>query len=111
MTETQSAQIELDKSIDSFKELHHERQNLLSQLEEMNQSLLKRDQSIENMANKIASKRNEEIENAARVKTLQMKMQEEQENNRQLQLEIESLERMSEKKRNELSKYFIFFSK
>ena len=47
VTETQAAQIELDKTADDFRSLHHERQDLVGQWEAAVQAMQKRDESIQ----------------------------------------------------------------
>jgi coiled-coil domain-containing protein 39 len=46
VTETQVAQIELDKTTEAFKKLHMERQELIQQWENAIKTMQKRDQDI-----------------------------------------------------------------
>eukprot|EP00741_Cyanophora_paradoxa_P020955 tig00021319_g20230.t1 len=46
VTETQAAQIELDKTAEDFRQLHHERQELVTQWEEAINAMQKRDEAI-----------------------------------------------------------------
>jgi regulator of replication initiation timing len=53
VTETQTAQIELDRTAEDFKKLHLERQALIKQWDEAVKAMARRDQAITQLAEKI----------------------------------------------------------
>eukprot|EP00163_Fabomonas_tropica_P006085 TRINITY_DN15701_c0_g1_i2.p1 TRINITY_DN15701_c0_g1~~TRINITY_DN15701_c0_g1_i2.p1 ORF type:complete len:789 (-),score=351.97 TRINITY_DN15701_c0_g1_i2:152-2518(-) len=54
VTETQAAQIELDKTAEDFRLLHQERQDLVRQWQEAIEAMQRRDQAIQDAADKFA---------------------------------------------------------
>ena len=54
VTDTQAAQIELDKTAEDFRKLHKERQELVSQWQEAIDAMQRRDQSIQEAADRFA---------------------------------------------------------
>ncbi|KAM6443550.1 coiled-coil domain-containing protein 39 isoform 2-T2 [Liasis olivaceus] len=57
LTETLAAQIELDKTSEDFRRVHHERQDLIGQWENTIEQMQKRDQEIDNCALLLAQAR------------------------------------------------------
>ena len=101
VTETQAAQIELDKTADEFKRLHAERHQLYLQWQETVENSEKRNELIsetgEHYANSklLLGRRNEELQEA------QQELNREKENNKELESQISSEERLVAKIREE----------
>jgi len=54
VTETQAAQIEMDKTAEQFKQIHQDRKNLIRQWEEAVKNMQQRDKQLESLAQKYA---------------------------------------------------------
>lgn len=101
VTETQSAQLQLDKAAEDFKKLHHERQDLVTQWDEAATSMRRRDEAIQ-----VATERYAERKAALRElqELLDQKntfMEEEKLNNKELDARIAQTEREIQKAKTE----------
>ena len=101
-TETQTIQIELDKTAEEYRRLHYERQDLIRQWDEAKQAIQRRDELI-------AEKGEEVVELGASYRSYEMKKNEhistlgtEQSNNKQVETKITVAERSAEKTRKQL---------
>lgn len=93
VTETQAAQIELDKTAEQFRALHEERQHLIKQWEDALAAMKRRDESITE-----ASYRFADLKKQVEVKENELKQKEkflesEKANNKEKQVAIEGAER------------------
>lgn len=101
ITETQSAQIELDKTAEDFKTLHKERQALVQQWEEAIEAMNRRDEMIQKAGEKFAvhkqmyqEKKEQMFQESEHLKT-------HVKNNRQLDAQIQVINRIVEKQRED----------
>lgn len=93
VTETQAAQIELDKTAEQFRALHEERQHLIKQWEDALAAMKRRDESITE-----ASYRFADLKKQVEVKENELKqkakfLESEKANNKEKQVAIEAAER------------------
>eukprot|EP00771_Trimastix_marina_P004124 gnl/Trimastix_PCT/861.p1 GENE.gnl/Trimastix_PCT/861~~gnl/Trimastix_PCT/861.p1 ORF type:complete len:1019 (-),score=442.67 gnl/Trimastix_PCT/861:128-3184(-) len=85
VTETQAAQIELDKTAEEFQQLHRERQRLIGQWEEVLKSLHDRDQSIQHNRELFADGKERQAELSAQRDSLQKELEQQQATNREIE--------------------------
>lgn len=102
ITETQAAQIELNKTAEDFKILHKERQEHLKQWEEAIQSMKMRDEIIKKEGERFAlgKKQIREKQDILFQQTKELEMH--QQENREIQQRIAKINRELEKKRTNL---------
>ncbi|KAI9094650.1 hypothetical protein DFS34DRAFT_628586 [Phlyctochytrium arcticum] len=93
VTETQVAQIELDKTTESFKQLHHERQDLIQQWESAIDAMRKRDQDIVAAQNEYQQLKDEIKANQAVIDEKQGFLNQQQQNNVETEKKIGATER------------------
>ena len=103
ITETQAIQIELDKTAEEYKRQHQSKQELIKQWDESEIAMQKRDQAIAQVSEQITSGKKELRAKEALVAEQKEFLQQEQQNNKQLNISIGMYERVSEKTRNELN--------
>lgn len=101
ITETQAAQIELDKTAEDFKNLHKERQDLIRQWEEAIQAMHRRDEAIKVAGEQFAEgkawqvKRTEQLQDRAAFLNIEVQ------NNKEMENKIAQEERVLSKYRND----------
>jgi|UniRef100_A0A7S4FGB3 chromosome segregation ATPase len=101
ITETQAAQIELDKTAEDFKNLHKERQDLIRQWEEAIQAMHRRDEAIKGAGEQFAEgkawqvKRTEQLQDRAAFLNIEVQ------NNKEMENKIAQEERVLSKYRND----------
>jgi len=101
ITETQAAQIELDKTAEDFKNLHKERQDLIRQWEEAIQAMHRRDEAIKIAGEQFAEgkawqvKRTEQLQDRAAFLNIEVQ------NNKEIENKIAQEERVLAKYRND----------
>eukprot|EP00656_Telonema_subtile_P032711 TRINITY_DN3595_c0_g2_i4.p1 TRINITY_DN3595_c0_g2~~TRINITY_DN3595_c0_g2_i4.p1 ORF type:complete len:874 (+),score=323.80 TRINITY_DN3595_c0_g2_i4:92-2713(+) len=101
VTETQAAQIELDKTAEQFRALHEERQHLIKQWEDALAAMKRRDESITDASERFQEMKmhvdqsNKEIAQKAKF------LEGEQQNNREKDAQISHTERLIQKTRLE----------
>ncbi|KAJ1334667.1 hypothetical protein BSLG_007822 [Batrachochytrium salamandrivorans] len=93
VTETQIAQIELDKTTDSFKQLHQERQELIDQWEAAIENMKKRDHDIERSQEKYQAQKEEIRKTQDQLKDRQEFLNQQQVQNSNIEKNIEVCER------------------
>jgi len=103
VTETQAAQIMLDKTADDFRQLHLERQNLLRQWEEAIEAMKRRDQAIQQASELFADRKQELREKQMQLDAQARFLENEEVNNKELDMNISMNERAVGKLREELS--------
>mmetsp|Transcript_5315 Transcript_5315/g.17662 ORF Transcript_5315/g.17662 Transcript_5315/m.17662 type:complete len:868 (+) Transcript_5315:644-3247(+) len=93
VTETQSAQIQLDKTAQDFRELHGERQELVRQWDEAVDAMRKRDESIQRASEAFAQRKLELREKQMALDHTAKFLDNEVANNRELDAQIAIAER------------------
>lgn len=104
VTETQAAQIELDKTAEEFKRLHSERHQLYLQWQETVENSRKRDELINETGEDYARAKDYLEKKKADLEDNKNKLQREQDNNTELNGSIASQERILTKIREALSR-------
>mmetsp|Transcript_20436 Transcript_20436/g.66353 ORF Transcript_20436/g.66353 Transcript_20436/m.66353 type:complete len:909 (-) Transcript_20436:163-2889(-) len=88
VTETQAAQIQLDKTAEDFRALHLERQELVRQWEEAVEAMKRRDLAIQAASERFAAKKTELREKQGRLDERARFLEQEQANNREIDARI-----------------------
>ena len=101
VTETQAAQVQLDKTADDFRALHGERQQLVAQWEEAVIAIKRRDAAIQDAAERFAEQRRGLRERQALLDERARFFEQEAANNKELGLRIAATERALTKLRAE----------
>jgi len=102
VTETQAVQIELDKTAEEYRRQHEAKQNTLRQWDESEALMQRRDREIVAIAEKVQQGKAQLRAQEALVAEQQAFLQQEQTNNKQLNVSIGMFERVAEKTRAEL---------
>ena len=100
-TETQSRQIELDRTAEAFKELHAERQNLVKQWQEAIETMKRRDIEINEIAEQFASARQIREAKYEIIEENRERLRMQETDNAEVQQKIEQCERIVQMKRAE----------
>jgi len=93
VTDTQTAQVELDRAADDFRALHSERQDLVRQWEDTIETMKKRDQAIQVASNTFASRRREIRLRQAALDERARFLEQEMTNNKELDASISVADR------------------
>ena len=93
ITETQSAQIELDKTAEEFRKHHEERHGLYLQCQEVLENIGRRDKAIKNEGENYAEIKKEINSNREALEARKVYLQKEKNTNKNLELKIISYER------------------
>eukprot|EP01012_Entosiphon_sulcatum_P050738 TRINITY_DN69648_c0_g1_i1.p1 TRINITY_DN69648_c0_g1~~TRINITY_DN69648_c0_g1_i1.p1 ORF type:complete len:868 (+),score=296.52 TRINITY_DN69648_c0_g1_i1:132-2735(+) len=101
ITETQAAQIELDKTAEDFKNLHRERQELIKQWEETIQAMHSRDEYIKAAGERFAEGKAWQIKRTEQLQDRAAFLNIEQQNNKELENKIAQEERVLAKYRSD----------
>ncbi|XP_046349187.1 coiled-coil domain-containing protein 39-like isoform X1 [Haliotis rufescens] len=102
MTETLTAQIELDKTAEDFRKAHSERQELIQQWEYTIEQMQRRDKEMDLLAAQLARVKLEVRKREESIKEKQQFLEYEIENNQDQEVKISSAERQSAKQRLDL---------
>jgi len=103
VTETQAAQIELDKTAEDFRKLHKDRSDLVGQWESAVQAMQKRDEAIQHAREEFLAAKRQLREKQEVLSEREAFLQTEQKNNQEVELKIASHERSIAKKREVLT--------
>jgi chromosome segregation ATPase len=98
-TETQSRQIELDRTAEAFKELHAERQNLVKQWQEAIETMKRRDVEINEIAEQFADARKIREAKFEVLDENRERLRMQETDNAEVQAKIEQSERIVQMKR------------
>ncbi|MBN3319607.1 CCD39 protein, partial [Atractosteus spatula] len=101
LTETITAQIELDKTAEDFRQAHLERQELICQWENTIEQMKKRDQEMDQCSLLLAQVKKEIRERDAVIKEKKNFLEREVENNKEYEKKISSAERLAARLRLE----------
>ncbi|XP_033638039.1 coiled-coil domain-containing protein 39-like [Asterias rubens] len=99
MTETLTAQLELDKTAEEFRKAHNNRQELISQWESTIEQMQRRDKEMDMLANELSEVKAEVFNNESNVKEKQQFLDNEVENNREQQKKLGATDRAAAKLR------------
>ena len=102
VTDTQSKQIELDKTAEDFRVLHRERQELVVQWEQAVEAMQSRDETIKRAHEEFAEAKRDLREKQEALNEKEEFLQTEQKNNSEVDLVINNLERQVGRKREHL---------
>ena len=102
VTETQAAQIMLDKTAEDFRQLHNERQELTRQWEEAMEAMKKRDEAIQKTSELFAERRRVLKQVQSRLDASARFLESEIVNNRELNVRLALTERQVGKQREKL---------
>ena len=103
VTETQAAQIELDKTADDYRKLQSERSGLVNQWEQAVAAMQKRDEAIQHAHEEFTVAKRQLREKQEVLTEREAFLTTEQKNNSEVELTIASLERTIAKKRETLT--------
>ena len=103
VTETQAAQIELDKTADDFRKMHKERSDLVSQWEAAVSAMQKRDEAIQKAHEEFVVAKRQLKEKQEVLTERESFLSTEQKNNAEVEIKITSLERTIAKRRETLT--------
>ena len=103
VTETQAAQIELDKTAEDFRKLHKERGDLVSQWEAAVSAMQKRDEAIQHAHEEFVAAKRQLREKQEVLAERETFLAAEVKNNSEVELRISALERQIGKKRETLT--------
>jgi len=103
VTETQAAQIELDKTAEDFKKLHKDRGDLVAQWEAAVQAMQKRDEAIQHARDEFLAAKRHLKEKQEMLAEREAFLKTEQKNNVEVELKIAAHERAIAKKREALT--------
>ena len=104
VTETQAAQIELDKTAEEFKRLHAERHQLYLQWQETVENSRKRDELINETGEQYGQSKDFLDKKKADLEDHKKKLQQEKDNNKEAESKIASQERQLTKIREDLAR-------
>lgn len=102
VTESQSVQIELDKTSQEYRTLHVQRQHLVKQWDEAMKAMQRRDQMIGAAGESISKQRAIVRERQAELDEQGEFLRQQQTNNAQVDVKINNADRIAEKKREQL---------
>ncbi|GMI19911.1 hypothetical protein TrCOL_g10320 [Triparma columacea] len=100
-TETQSRQIELDRTAEAFKEIHAERQNLVKQWQEAIEAMKRRDVDINEVAEHFADARKIREGKFEVLEENRERLRMQETDNAEVQTKIEQCERIVQNKRGD----------
>ncbi|GMH99393.1 hypothetical protein TrLO_g134 [Triparma laevis f. longispina] len=100
-TETQSRQIELDRTAQAFKDLHAERQNLVKQWQDAIEAMKRRDVEINEIAEQFAVAKHNREEKLEVLEENRERLRMQETDNAEVQQRIEEGERIVQNKRGE----------
>lgn len=103
VTETQTAQIELDRTAEEFRALHHERQQLVKQWEEAIKAMGRRDQEIETATKRYQEAQDKLNELEQVLKDNASRLQGQKDDNKEVESQIKLKERMVAKIREDFT--------
>ena len=103
VTETQAAQIELDKTAEDFRKLHKERSDLVAQWEAAVAAMQKRDESIQHAHEEFVVAKRQLREKQGVLNEREAFLVTEEKNNAEVELKIAAFERTISKKRETLT--------
>ena len=103
VTETQAAQIELDKTAEDFRKLHKERSDLVAQWEAAVAAMQKRDESIQHAHEEFVVAKRQLREKQEVLNEREAFLVTEEKNNAEVELKIAAFERTISKKRETLT--------
>lgn len=103
ITETQAVQIELDKTAEEYRRQHQGKQNMLRQWDESEMAMQRRDRDIAAVAEQVQRGKSELRAKDLLVAEQRSFLEQEQANNKQLNVAIGMYERVSEKTRADLN--------
>eukprot|EP01006_Ploeotia_vitrea_P056923 TRINITY_DN68136_c1_g1_i25.p1 TRINITY_DN68136_c1_g1~~TRINITY_DN68136_c1_g1_i25.p1 ORF type:complete len:882 (-),score=182.33 TRINITY_DN68136_c1_g1_i25:2396-5041(-) len=101
ITETQAAQIELDKTAEDFRNLHKERQDLIRQWEESIQAMHKRDEAIKGAGERFAEGKAWQIKRTEQLQDRVAFMNIEIQNNKEMDNKVAQEDRVLSKYRSD----------
>ncbi|XP_072033774.1 coiled-coil domain-containing protein 39-like [Amphiura filiformis] len=99
MTETLTAQLELDKTAEEFRKAHNDRQELIRQWEATIEQMQRRDKEMDVLANDLAQVKSNVRQHEETVKEKQQFLDSEMENNQEEQKKIQATDRLAAKLR------------
>ena len=99
VTETQTAQIELDKTAADFKTLHAERQTLVLQWEQAIEAMKKRDESIQQTGEALLAKKKDVAEHERVLQEKKEFLKEQEQENEAVERQTAEAERVVQKYR------------
>ncbi|PIK37807.1 putative coiled-coil domain-containing protein [Apostichopus japonicus] len=101
MTETLTAQLELDKTAEEFRKAHNDRQNLIAQWEATIEQMQKRDREMDGLALRLAEAKAELRANESQVGEKRQFLENEMENNQEQQKQIQQTDRLAARLRQD----------
>ncbi|XP_061099981.1 coiled-coil domain-containing protein 39-like [Conger conger] len=101
-TETMTAQIALDKTAESLRQAHEERQELIRQWGNTIEQMRKRDQELQQCALLLSQMKQEVRERQDRIKEKKTFLESQEENNKEYERKITAADRLAAKLRGEL---------
>ncbi|XP_070537855.1 coiled-coil domain-containing protein 39-like [Ptychodera flava] len=101
MTETLTAQLELDKTAEEFRKAHNDRQELINQWEATIEQMQKRDHEMDLLAAELTKVKSEVRNRQEAVKEKQQFLENEIENNKEFEKKIQNTDRLAAKLRIE----------
>ena len=102
VTDTQAKQMELDRIADEFRQVHKERQALVTQWQETIEAMKIRDQEINAIGERYAVAKQERAKQEAKVATQQKRIDAQRLENREVESRSEQLARTMSRKREEM---------
>ncbi|XP_038050649.1 coiled-coil domain-containing protein 39-like [Patiria miniata] len=99
MTETLTAQLELDKTAEEFRKAHNDRQELIRQWEATIEQMQRRDKEMDMLADNLTQVKAEVFEHENNVKEKQQFLENEIENNQEQQKKLQGTDRAAAKLR------------
>jgi chromosome segregation ATPase len=102
VTDTQAKQMELDRISDEFRQMHRERQQLVTQWQETIQMMKQRDVEINEIGEKYAIAKQERVKMEAKVTTQHKRLNTQIAENEEVDQKAESLNKILSKKREEM---------
>lgn len=103
ITETQSKQIELDKTAEDFRNMHAERQSMLVRLQESVDTIARRDVELQEISVKYAESREALAERQGRIRELVASQERQIRENKELEVRMEESGRQLAKRRERLT--------
>lgn len=102
VTDTQAKQMELDRIADEFRQVHKERQGLVTQWQETIEAMKVRDQEINQIGERYAVAKAERAKQEAKVATQQKRIDAQRVENKEVESKSEQLARAVSRKREEM---------
>ncbi|XP_041482554.1 coiled-coil domain-containing protein 39-like [Lytechinus variegatus] len=95
MTETLTAQLEMDKTAEEFRKAHNDRQQLIEQWESTIEQMQRRDREMDRLATKLAEAKSDLMDHEEMVKEKQQFLENEMENNQEQTKKIQATDRLA----------------